>query len=158
MYEVTFTHDYHGEITLAGTASEILRQAMQYDHPCDDTTGCDVANMVKAGYLLIATDRMFGATECPTLEAAVNGLPESEYNRALIEADENAWWSEVSPHAVYCPECNTLLYGQDVYLDPEENLPNYCTNCAHGFDPATAERPRRVVQGTVISSALEIEA
>ncbi len=144
MFEVTFDHPYWGEVTLTGgTVGEILAAAMKYDHPCEDTTGCDVANMTAGGFLLIATHRMFGATECPTLGAVWDVLPAEVKTRKAIEQDENEWWDTVKDSSVFCPECNTLLYGERVYLDDAENLPSYCTNCAKGVDPSKAARPSR---------------
>jgi hypothetical protein len=152
MYEVTFTHDYHGEITLAGhTASEILRQAMTYDHDCSDTVGCDVAHMTRGGYLLIATSRMFGATECPTLSAVVAELPAGEFTREAIDAEENEWWQEASRYALHCPECNSVMIGDDEY-------PEHCTNCAHDIDVESAEKitPRVIIPGEVITDPAEL--
>lgn len=133
MFEITVDHPYHGEFTLTGTATDVLRQAMKYDHDCSDTVGCDIANMTDAGYLLIATDRMFSATECPTLSAVVDALPDTEYNRDAVEAEENEWWDEARKFAVYCPSCNSVMIGDGEY-------PEYCTNCANGFDPDQARK------------------
>lgn len=135
-YTVTVDHPYYGEISHSGTVTELLEWAHEYDHPCDDTTGCDIANMRDGGWLLIATERMFGATECPTLSAVVDALPESAYNRDAVRKEEDEWWAYVSPVTVQCPHCGTYLHG-----DPESReVPGFCTNCAEGFDPEKVER------------------
>ena len=144
MYEVTFDHPFWGELTLTGgTVGEILAAAMKYDHPCEDTTGCDVANMTAGGFLLIATHRMFGATECPTLGAVWDVLPAEVKTRKAIEQDENEWWDTVKECSVFCPECRTLLHGEQTACADVVMVPEYCTKCAKYFDADTAERPTR---------------
>lgn len=142
MFSATFDHPYWGELTLTGsTVSEILTAAMKYDHDCEDTTGCDVANMTAGGFLLVATHRMFGSTECPTLQAVWDVLPDDVKSRAAIERDENEWWDTVKDCSVFCPHCGSLLHGERTACGDVVMVPEYCTNCAESFDPDTAETP-----------------
>jgi hypothetical protein len=112
--------------------------AIELEHPCEDTSGCDIARALEDGYPLWAAHLLQGATETPLLDAVVSHYFDSgaiaDWERAS-EAERVEWlstdtWTE---HAHKCDACGGYTFGDD-YWTPEQ-----CENCLAPLAPKTEE-------------------
>lgn len=87
-----------------------LSEALNEDHPCEETVTCDIARAREEGLTLWAAHLLEGATECPATERALGriraSMPPARFERKL-EAQREAMCA--LPHW-QCPACNAILW------------------------------------------------
>jgi len=112
---------------------EALRYAIEEEHPCEDTQGCDIAFALEQDFVLWAAHLLMGATECPLTDEAwtdlvandeAEGKAAGEANcfvgRTEKQADEERDEMCEMPHRE-CGSCNAVNWGEDVG--------SCCANC-----------------------------
>lgn len=94
---------------------ERLAEAVETDHPCTDTVGCDIAVALDNGFVEAAALLLSGATETPALDATGIAVPGYQSTEFQAWAD---WYRE---HGHECPACESFMFS--------DSFPVRCTNC-----------------------------
>lgn len=104
---------------------DALRYAVEEDHPCEDTQGCDIAVALENGYYLWAAHLLMGATECPATDEAWEALVATDKSDGQTQREADAECDEMVkiPH-VECESCGSVNWGCD-----GEMPSGSCANC-----------------------------
>lgn len=102
-------------MSLSPRQRDVLAKAVYEDHPCDDTTGCDIAVALENGFTEAAAILLTGATETPAIDAlnlTIPGYQSPEFDK---------WADWYRKHGHECPSCESFMFADE--------FPVTCTNC-----------------------------
>lgn len=101
----------HATLPLAGNLADDVAAAVGLEHPCDDTTACDIAVALENGYPLTAGYLLSGATETPLLDAVYQHHDANPHDASEIEAP--TWSAYFRAHTRCCESCSGHTFGDD---------------------------------------------
>lgn len=114
--------------TAYGVARDAIATAVDLEHYCDDAS-CDIAEAARHGYVLVAAERLRGATETYTLDAVLAfywPIVRAEWGGIRHGAESSAEWLDWLDHfdryAFEC-DCGAYTFGSDHWT------PSTCGNC-----------------------------
>lgn len=130
--ELTDDNGPNHEPVMKGTNKVIkaaLDAAIQEDHPCSDSFGCDIEVARANGYVEAAVTMLTGATETPAVNRVL-----CYYGLSIGSCHDRAFDRWVAFHRKYgveCPACESFMY-----TDPDTgDKAGRCTNCHAPMDP-----------------------
>lgn len=120
---------FREHVTISGSLSADLSDALDIEHPCEDVS-CGIAAMMANGYYTAAAWSLMGATECPLVEGVLAAyrafLPRyrADIGTNLYDcADWEGWKAHFDRWARHCDACGAYNYAEPHWE------PTRCGNC-----------------------------
>ena len=100
---------------------DALKYAIEEEHPCEDTQGCDIAFALENDFVLWAGHLLMGATECPLTDEAWGDLVANDGAEGFVGRTQKQADEERDEMYRECGSCNSVYWGEDVG--------SRCANC-----------------------------
>jgi hypothetical protein len=109
---------------IAGDVHEALSEAVNEDHPCDDSS-CDIAEAMAHGFTEVAANLLMGATETPAIWLMMEAWP--AYVMPGDVAQCEGWPEWLAHHQAYGVRCKAWCNGYTYRSD--DWYPKRCGHC-----------------------------
>lgn len=115
------------------TDHTVLLDAVQEDHPCDNSA-CDIAAMLDQGFGQIAAAMLCSATNEHAAVSRVIAAGEDLIPADFRNCDDwPAWLAFHQANGVRCDACDAFNYPVD------DNIPGRCGNCLAALPASTTD-------------------